>query len=107
MAQLISTAAWPIAILGSVSLGAGLAWAAIGCCTHRPPQRRLFQKGPSEYEHWLFGKSRREPPSTAHRHTVIIFRVIATLAGLFFEVAVVQMVSTPRVLLQRNEQTQY
>jgi hypothetical protein len=27
MAQLVSTAAWPIAILGSVSLGAGLAWA--------------------------------------------------------------------------------
>jgi hypothetical protein len=26
MAQLVSTAAWPIAILGSVSLGAGLAW---------------------------------------------------------------------------------
>jgi hypothetical protein len=27
MAQLVSTAAWPIAILGSVSLGAGLVWA--------------------------------------------------------------------------------
>ena len=27
MAQLISTAAWPIAILGSASLGTGLAWA--------------------------------------------------------------------------------
>ncbi len=27
IAQLVSTAAWPIAILGSVSLGAGLAWA--------------------------------------------------------------------------------
>jgi hypothetical protein len=27
MAQLVSTAAWPIAILGSVSLGAGLGWA--------------------------------------------------------------------------------
>ena len=26
LAQLVSTAAWPIAILGSVSLGAGLAW---------------------------------------------------------------------------------
>ncbi len=26
IAQLVSTAAWPIAILGSVSLGAGLAW---------------------------------------------------------------------------------
>jgi hypothetical protein len=26
MAQLVSTAAWPIAILGSVSLGAGLVW---------------------------------------------------------------------------------
>jgi hypothetical protein len=28
IAQLISTATWPIAILGSVSLGAGLAWAS-------------------------------------------------------------------------------
>jgi hypothetical protein len=27
IAQLVTTAAWPIAILGSVSLGAGLAWA--------------------------------------------------------------------------------
>ena len=26
IAQLVSTAAWPIAILGGVSLGAGLAW---------------------------------------------------------------------------------
>jgi hypothetical protein len=26
IAQLVTTAAWPIAILGSVSLGAGLAW---------------------------------------------------------------------------------
>jgi hypothetical protein len=26
IAQLVSTAAWPIAIVGSVSLGAGLAW---------------------------------------------------------------------------------
>jgi hypothetical protein len=26
MAQLVSTAAWPIAILGSASLGVGLAW---------------------------------------------------------------------------------
>jgi len=27
IAQLVSTAAWPIAIVGSVSLGAGLGWA--------------------------------------------------------------------------------
>jgi hypothetical protein len=27
IAQLVSTAGWPIAILGSVSLGVGLAWA--------------------------------------------------------------------------------
>ena len=26
LAQLVSTAAWPVAILGSVSLAAGLAW---------------------------------------------------------------------------------
>jgi hypothetical protein len=33
------------------------------------------------------------PPSTAHRVRVIIFRVVAALAGLFFVVAVVLMAS--------------
>ena len=40
------------------------------------------------------------PLSTAHRVRVIIFRVVATLAGLFFVVAVVLMASAPLVLLQ-------
>jgi hypothetical protein len=35
IAQLVTTAAWPIAILGSVSLGAGLAWP--GCRLWRTP----------------------------------------------------------------------
>jgi hypothetical protein len=44
------------------------------------------------------------PPGTAHRVRVIIFRVVATLAGLFFVVAVVLM-AVPWVLLQPDQQT--
>ena len=36
IAQLVSTAAWPTAILGSVSLGAGLALARLPAVTHTP-----------------------------------------------------------------------
>ena len=43
------------------------------------------------------------PLSTAHRVRVIIFRVVATLAGLFFVVAVVLMAS-PWVLLQPHQE---
>lgn len=45
------------------------------------------------------------PPSTGHRVRVIIFRVVAVLAGLFFVVAVVLMASAPWVLLQPDQQT--
>ena len=45
------------------------------------------------------------PPSTAHRVRVIIFRVVAVLAGLFFVVAVVLMASAPWVLLQPDQVT--
>ena len=45
------------------------------------------------------------PPSTAHRVRVIIFRVVAVLAGLFFVVAVVLMASAPWVLLQPDQET--
>ena len=45
------------------------------------------------------------PPSTAHRVRVIIFRVVAALAGLFFVVAVVLMASAPGVLLQPDQET--
>ena len=41
-----------------------------------------------------------EPRGTVHRVRVIIFRVVAALAGLFFVVAVVLMASAPWVLLQ-------
>jgi hypothetical protein len=41
-----------------------------------------------------------KPRGTAHRVRVIIFRVVAALAGLFFVVAVVLMASAPWVLLQ-------
>jgi hypothetical protein len=45
------------------------------------------------------------PPCTAHRVRVIIFRVVAALAGLFFVVAVVLMASAPWVLLQPDQVT--
>jgi hypothetical protein len=44
------------------------------------------------------------PLSTAHRVRVIIFRVVATLADLFFVVAVVLMASAPWVLLQPDQE---
>jgi hypothetical protein len=42
-------------------------------------------------------------PSTAQRVRLIVFRVLATLAGLFFLVAVVTMASAPWVLLQAGD----
>jgi len=55
IAQLVSTGAWLIAILGSASLGAGLVWPGLpGSGTHRPPQMCLFQKGRPEYEQRIF-----------------------------------------------------
>jgi hypothetical protein len=44
-----------------------------------------------------------KPQGTAHRVRVIIFRVLATIAGLFFVVAVVLMASAPWVLLQPDQ----
>jgi hypothetical protein len=46
IAQLVSTAAWPIAILGSVSLGAGLAWPGYRLW-HIPAER--WDDGHSEF----------------------------------------------------------
>ena len=43
------------------------------------------------------------PPSAAHRVRVIIFRVVAALAGLFFVVAVALMASAPWMLLQPDQ----
>ena len=45
-----------------------------------------------------------KPRGTAHRVRVIIFRVVAALAGLFFVVAVVLMASAPWVLLQPDQE---
>ena len=45
-----------------------------------------------------------KPQGTAHRVRVIIFRVVAALAGLFFVVAVVLMASAPWVLLQPGQE---
>jgi hypothetical protein len=44
-----------------------------------------------------------KPRGTAHRVRVIIFRVVATFAGLFFVVAVVLMASAPWVLWQPDQ----
>jgi hypothetical protein len=45
-----------------------------------------------------------EPRGTGHRVRVIIFRVVARLAGLYFVVAVVLMASAPWVLLQPDQE---
>jgi hypothetical protein len=45
------------------------------------------------------------PPGAAHRVRVIVFRVVAALAGLFFVLAVVLMASAPWVLLQPDQTT--
>jgi hypothetical protein len=51
VAQLVSTAAWAVAVLGSVSLGAGLAWSpAIGCGAHPSPRIRFLLTREREYE---------------------------------------------------------
>ena len=57
-----------------------------------------------DYEHQILGESIANPLSTAHRVRVIIFRVVATLAGLFFVVAVVLMASAPLGLLQPDQE---
>jgi hypothetical protein len=44
-----------------------------------------------------------KPRGTAHRVRVIIFRVVTTLAGLFFVVGVVLMAPAPWVLLQPDQ----
>jgi hypothetical protein len=44
-----------------------------------------------------------KPHGTAHRVRVIIFRVVAAPAGLFFVVAVVLMALAPWVLLQPDQ----
>jgi hypothetical protein len=63
----------------------------------------LVQIGQRPYEHGICGEAGREPQGTAHRVRVIIFRVVATLAGLFIVVAVVLMASAPWVLLQPDQ----
>jgi hypothetical protein len=53
----------------------------------------------------IAGSSNRVPGSlsTGHRIRLVVFRVLATLAGLFFLVAVVLMASAPWVLLQPGD----
>ena len=46
----------------------------------------------------------RKATTGTHRVRVIIFRVVATLAGLFFVMAVVLMASAPWVLLQPDQE---
>ena len=63
--QLVSTAAWPIAIVGSVSLDAGLAWAGYRQWQNRAP--RIFQLSRHEHGHRVVGQSDRQPSGTAYR----------------------------------------
>ena len=53
-----------------------------------------FQISRDEYEQRIFRESRRGKPPQASRR-VIIFRVVAVLAGRFFVVAVVLVASSP------------
>ena len=61
IAQLVSTAAWPIAILGSVSLGVGLGLVRLSAVARTGRfGRACVQRGRHDYEHRIFGESRRE-----------------------------------------------
>ena len=59
-----TTAAWPIAILGSVCLGAGLAWPGYRLWQTPAGSDVLASDKPTEYEHRIFGESRRETAGT-------------------------------------------
>ena len=104
IAQLVTTAAWPIAILGSVCLGAGLGWA--GYRLWQTPTTSDVLASDLGNGRMSTGSAERpvaKPQGTAHRVRVIIFRVVVTLAGLFFMVAVVLMASAPWVVLQPDQ----
>jgi hypothetical protein len=60
IAQLVSTAAWPIAILGSVCLGAGLAWPGYRLWHTPAASDVLVSKGRPEYEQRIFGEPCRQ-----------------------------------------------
>jgi hypothetical protein len=66
IAQLVSTAAWPIAILGSTSPVPASSVPAIGCGTHRPLRIGFCQSTRHKYEHLSFGESGREPGLALH-----------------------------------------
>ena len=55
---------------------------AIGCGTHPLVPICLRQIGPHKYERLIYGESVAKPHGTAYRVRVIIFRVVAALAGL-------------------------
>jgi hypothetical protein len=99
IAQLVSTAARPIAILGSASVAPASPGPAIGCGTYRP-----LQISRHVYEYRISESPVANPPSTTYRVQVIIFRVVAALAGLFFVVAVALTASAPWVLLPGTRQ---
>jgi hypothetical protein len=104
MAQLVSTAAWPIAILGSVSLGAGLAWAGYRLWHTPAASDVLVQKGRREYEQRIFRESRREPARHCSPRTGDHLSGGCHAAGLFFVVPVVLMASAPSVLWQPDQE---
>jgi hypothetical protein len=65
----------------------------------------LFQKADLSMSSGSSENPAAKRAGTPHRVRVIIFRVVAVLAGLFFVVAVVLMASAPWVLLQPDQQT--
>ena len=65
----------------------------------------MFQISRREYDHHrIFGESRRKPAGTAHPIRVIIFPVVAAVAGLFFVVAVALRASASWMLLKLDQE---
>jgi len=103
IAQLVSTAAWPIAILGSASLGAGLAWPGYRLWHTGRLRGACFRKADLSMSTGSSENPVAQRAGTPHRVRVIISGW--SLSSLGFVVAVVLMSSAPWVLLQPDQQT--
>jgi hypothetical protein len=104
IAQLVSTAAWPDRDLGQCEsrrrprlarLSALAHTGRFGCACFRQVDTSMSTESAEQPV--------TKPPGTPHRVRVIIFRVVAALAGLFFVVAVVLMVPGFRGVAGRRQ----
>ena len=104
IAQLVTTAAWPIAILRQrvsrrrARLGR---LSALADTDHFG--RACFRLGNGRMSTGSAERPVAKPQGTAHRVLGDHLRVVVTLAGLFFMVAVVLMASAPWVVLQPDQ----